>query len=1027
MMKDPSITSSMANELQSLPATASATAVLVLHQHQQQQQQQNALQERASTMVLDRWLCDICKEVSYEDYDDACRHEANCTGPTKQEVQVERGPLVQPVPVVAPPVSALQAQAPLTQSSSSQTYSTTASSKDAKQTKITRDVSPDPSPSAACKHPRHCNDSSASARAPPTASDGKPEADSKSVHSFFVPRKTAKRPTAPAQPTHSFFRPDKKTKQAPKTGATDEGVVDEEVQILERQKPVTSKQKKAQSTSRESTKALEKSCQALAAAIDSHAPSAPLAGIFSNKPMQQLIAEQRQAEFQAKRRIERQKELERQQKRAAARSGTPSASSHPKPAQPLPAHCRLPMAPRFPNHSHVSPPFEAPNVARDDACHWLDITQKSGVQEVPVSKRQEASCTDAATVQKLISSPSDLDASEDNRDLLQEALSDVFNLPQPQSQTVGNKSLWNHRYGHHDSIQNIVGESTKQAAKTLQEWIHDWCATRQRALDRMKERQQLLKKKKAKKSKTVYKEDSEDEGGEEEDLAKVYLLTGPPASGKTGLVHAVAKACHCSVLEINTTAVRSASSLKNSIQEATQSCSTSDLFQNQRQQESLMMKVVPQQQETVLQDSQDDDDYSLSDEEAFPKRKAGPTTSLTVILIDEVDLIFEAQGDAGFWAALSSLAKTARCPILLTANRFPPGMSSISHRQLPLSRPSPVECSDKILQVCQQEGITMRSGLGPAEIRERLAWIATVCQCDLRKILLQLQLYHTTHVAVRNSGSSPPTATPKHESSESFSVPNASRNLTPLPVLHSVVPNCVPADKYTILTIHGAHFHSLLFNSSRDIAMQLGEEACQARVMDDETILALCPPCPFGESPSRRIVNFSISSTPIGKLDGVSVRSEILLDGSILQGTMRLYVEYLIPGEDEEANDSGEHEWEESTATQNPLSNAMPLTSLPTLEQGLELWNKALQEEANICCDSKQDTLPDSNADKITVKQLDELSLGAQYSSDAACLEDLHRGYPLLSGACRGFGFDLTEEGGSTGGGKLRLNDNCRP
>ena len=91
------------------------------------------------------------------------------------------------------------------------------------------------------------------------------------------------------------------------------------------------------------------------------------------------------------------------------------------------------------------------------------------------------------------------------------------------------------------------------------------------------------------------------------------MLTGPCGSGKTDLVHAVARQSECTVLEINTTDRRGGAALKNVIAEATQSDSLQMLHQ----------KTQIAADEEPLQDSDDDEETST---------KAAP---LILVLVDE--------------------------------------------------------------------------------------------------------------------------------------------------------------------------------------------------------------------------------------------------------------------------------------------------------------------------------------------------------------------------------------------------------
>jgi len=56
--------------------------------------------------------------------------------------------------------------------------------------------------------------------------------------------------------------------------------------------------------------------------------------------------------------------------------------------------------------------------------------------------------------------------------------------------------------------------------------------------------------------------------------------------------------------------------------------------------------------------------------EATQSRRLGDEQAMTLILFEEVDIVFE-EYDKGFFAALLSLMKTTKRPIVLTCNRTP--------------------------------------------------------------------------------------------------------------------------------------------------------------------------------------------------------------------------------------------------------------------------------------------------------------------------------------------------------------------
>jgi len=678
------------------------------------------------------------------------------------------------------------------------------------------------------------------------------------------------------------------------------------------------------------------------------------------------------------------------------------------------------------------------------------------------------------------------DSPNHRRDLLEEAFSSTFiDSSRPivihQAATTTNTTLlWSQKYGgqtptsssggttttttsgsNNNSNSSLiyntfVGEAHWEAAGTLQEWIQSWCRTRQQALDRMKKRQvHLARSTKKRKTKTTMKnntnkkknenytfiDDDDDDDEDLEQLTNVYLLTGPPASGKTSLVHSVAKSCNCSVLEINTASNRNGSSLKHSIQEATRSCSTLHMFQHQQQQQKQQQQQTLVRVQQSLSDTDDDDDEEYDEKEK-------KTASLTVILIDEVDLIYETEGDSGFWSALASVARTARCPIFLTANTIPLGMTNIKFSHLELERPSPMDCAMKIFQVCQQEHISIIPHIDPTMVHDRLRSMASICQCDLRKLLNQLQLFASSPPHSTTSTTILPvfprllqTSNPSLATGNDYprllpGTPGRSPTETsvrPLVLAQSIVPSRVPFDKYNVVTLYGRGFLNMLVGDGHQplLTVQMGDdEPCRVHVVDDERVLFLCPPAKgyndgeeFDSCPSRRVRSLRLLSPYWGELDTSQGQPLLLSDGSSLPLLKRLYIEYLFPEKDEMEDSEGQKSNDEDIDVKSSSRNRQ----VASLEDGLELWNTTTADEPTKTLN------PESRAsigrdDESTVKALEEMAQVYQYSSDAAFLEDLQNGIPLLSGTCRGFGFELTEEGsGFANDGKLRLNENSRP
>lgn len=935
-------------------------------------------------VTVQQWKCDICRIRVFDSYDEACRHEEQCKleqdqkrlQPQQMQDQNTQQPMT-PQPQTAQRMGA--PQPPATEESNT------------RKEKVT---------------------STNTSKAPSKATEKQ--------HSFFAPRAKKSRPQSsceakPSVPTgkpHAFFAPRTKTNVDEETTAKVEGFkanksrrsqqkkqikgTFDEVKIV---KPTKSKRSR-QAEKEVKMNEVAATANALAEMIKKDVNAAPkLAGIFC-KTTKEIIGQQRQAEFQAKRRMERQREQERQQKRAKA---APVSNPPPSPSRRYQrSKPRLPLAPKFPTPSHVLPE-EKPITLSENSLHWVDIQTKRSIS---------TSSEEVGTPNKLISSAAALDSMEETRDLISEAFANILIPPQGRKSPDG--CLWVDKYGMEQS--GLIGEATRKASESLTSWIDKWREARQGALDRMAERQRKLAKGKKKKiRKAIYKND--DFLDDEDKLCNLCLITGPPASGKTSLVHHAARQRDCKVLEINTAECRGGSSLKHAIQEATQSCSSLDLLKKKR--------TFLQPQSSAWNDSDGED-------EPEPER-----SSLTVILIDEVDITYEAAGDdSGFWTALSHVARTAKCPIILTANTVPPQLGSFDYQHTVTQRPTPMECADKVLQICRHEQIQIQPGLEPEKIHSQLSWISRVCDCDLRRMMNELQLF-----AFHSQGlilNSPKSVSEKESVILSASLGSCDNEK---PTLLSLKPSKVPADEYSIVTLEGINLGGLIpsFKSSyRDpggdvLKVSIGRQKCRAHIVNKHTMLVLCPPCPK-QYPSReeQIASISVQAkaSQFGflELDSRNPRNIEMPGGKNFPCTQRLHIEYVFP-EDEETKVAGEeYEFDnESDSRAKPIQSRTTESTTQTLgKHGMTLWNEALSKLGSAEYRSPEPRRTTEEDIQIE-KTLERLSSDALVASDAAVLEGMQTGVPFLSGACQGFAFDFTEVNDNVQEGKLRKTENMKP
>jgi len=554
---------------------------------------------------------------------------------------------------------------------------------------------------------------------------------------------------------------------------------------------------------------------------------------------------------------------------------------------------------------------------------------------------------------------------------------------------ISTTQLWRDKHTIGLVPDDVCGAKNKDTAENLMNFINEWRENRHQILStRVNNKCNPWSR-----EKQTYKDDDSDfdiwECSDEEDdsLQKIFLLTGPSGSGKTSLVYAVAKKCNYDVLEINTVAKRSGQDLKKAIEESTQSHSS---FAN-------------------LKRGSNADSVGSIHGNQIHSECDGP--SLALVLIDEVDLLFESDGDTGFWQSLNNLTKKAKCPIILTSTSLPRSLAnsvSITYIHDTLISPTPTECALKMQEIAAKEGMSYNTK-DSASIMSGLMSIAKLCHCDLRRIYNSLELF--SRGSVKEDTFLHFTVPSKKEQSRSD---NTYRN----PKICSVSPKIVSSIKHTVIKIQGENFIRCFRSNGKDsttnhmtkFKVMVGNQICVAtRILDDETILAVCPPChlPSGVDISGRhvdtfeecltcryapvVIQMNIPNGMIMRSDApaYNIRSS---DGSKRNLP---YVTYNFP---EESGDEELSLDEEDGSVIEALDKAVAayknLTKEPTDDKAQCLFS----HESLPCAKMYED-----------LDQMHRVMQNAELASDAALLEDLNHAMsiPELSGPVRGFGFDL--------------------
>ena len=429
-----------------------------------------------------------------------------------------------------------------------------------------------------------------------------------------------------------------------------------------------------------------------------------------------------------------------------------------------------------------------------------------------------------------------------------------------------------------------------------------------------------------------------------------------------------------------------------------------------------------------------------------------------------MDNIFESDGDTAFWSALNDLTRKARCPVFLTANVFPRGLASASAR-FRLARtalPTTLECAHKMMQLIQQEGVCSQQNVEEENnMLTGLKGLAELCGCDIRHIMHELQLF----AFLNASQLSVEECTMSEIQSRTEILPTAT--IRPVIAVESVSPQMVSSSSCSLIIVKGKDF-GLLCPSSRSTGPSLevivGDQRCPlATVIDNETILAVCPPCSTPgyvdvtgcrktstaigrrSSPEARFAQLTLQSsqsTGSRPISSSSIVSHLLLDDNRISASSICNIEYSFPdvaprkighaSKDNDDDDSisecefgdkkvSDNEWKKNqtsflTKKKSPGEPILGETS--GLEEAKELFNKELEKFKALTTENASESKVVAHSDTPAVEReieetLEILARDLQLASDASLL-DSHTGLPFLTGASPGFGYLFTPEGSSS-------------
>lgn len=243
-----------------------------------------------------------------------------------------------------------------------------------------------------------------------------------------------------------------------------------------------------------------------------------------------------------------------------------------------------------------------------------------------------------------------------------------------------NDSLWTEKYKPAASC-DILGNF--RSVNSLKKWLESW-----------KEYNELSASKVSKRSRKNSDSSSDfcTSDSESKDSTRVpsnmMVVGGPPGSGKTSCVYAIANELGINVLEVNASSRRTGRKILTELQEATQShkvltkmnsdSSANGIFislgksneensqkiqPNKEFKTEILSKKVALSRKNSERNSQNSS--KLSNTEPLSQRSSD-TNIMSLMLIDDADIVFEE--DDGFVGALAQLVQSSKRPVLIVTS-----------------------------------------------------------------------------------------------------------------------------------------------------------------------------------------------------------------------------------------------------------------------------------------------------------------------------------------------------------------------